>query len=328
LRKVAALVLSLASLMLGACSYLLQDPYAQFMEKAAGAADLGSSLGSGISYLGMTEASSGSTTYLFLEILASSGSKIVKALSASSLTLSGLSGQGSPSTLCAAVDAKGDYVVAGLAYAPSSLAADSLDAALPGFLASDAAAGLNYIFTSAAAASAQLSYSTYDASWASAAPFQKAFRSDLSSWRLARVLLLDDGSLALLAFQGSAAKGSLLAAVYPSLAAFAASTESALDASSASRSAVVNIDTNQAGIGSTEGLPAWPTSEGLVVLLSDANGGFRLARYGYDGGAEKDEYSVDSRPDAAFYFEPSGRYWFLYEKSANKLYKLRTWWTD
>lgn len=219
-------------------------------------------------------------------------------------------------------------MVAGLAYAPSGLAADSLDAALPGFLASDAATGLNYVFSSAGSASAQLAYSTYDAAWANAAPFQKDFRSDLSSWRLARALLLDDGSLALLAFQGSEAKGSLLAAVYPSLAVFAASTESALDASSASRSAVVDIDTSQTGLGSTQGVPAWPTSEGLVVLLSDANGGFRLARYGYDGGAAKDEYSVVSRPDAALYFEPSGRYWFLYEKSANKLYKLRTWWTD
>jgi hypothetical protein len=322
--KVFALVPLFASLCLSACSYLLDDPYGGFLQKAAAYADLGSALGSSQFLDGMMSAEAQTSTYLFAEFADPSGARMVKALDPMSLELAAFSGQGSPLTFCAATAANAEFVVASHAYGPSTLNLDTACPAGLGWLAADSTTGNNCLFPFVAASSQRLSFYVYDSSWKNRTTIQRVFSSSTENWQLARALILVDGSFAVLAFDGRGGTGSLRAARYPNLAAFLASTGPILD--SASSSAVASVDTQQGSIGSAMGVPAWPTVDGLIALVSDANGVFRLARYGYDGLGEKDEYVLSSRPDAALYFESSGTYWYLYERSAGRLFRLRTWW--
>jgi hypothetical protein len=67
----------------------------------------------------------------------------------------------------------------------------------------------------------------------------------------------------------------------------------------------------------------WMTVDGPVVR-GNGNNGVTLTLKSFSG-SDKD-YSLDNGSDATFSFEPSGRYWFLYEKKSGRLNKLRTWW--
>lgn len=69
----------------------------------------------------------------------------------------------------------------------------------------------------------------------------------------------------------------------------------------------------------------WITADGPVTATNDNNGlVFSLRKFGASGSTST--YTLKDESSATFSFEPSGRYWFMYEKSSGRLYKMRTWW--
>jgi len=71
---------------------------------------------------------------------------------------------------------------------------------------------------------------------------------------------------------------------------------------------------------------AWATADGAVARESDNSGHIILKLYRFGAAGASDEYSLRENGDMQMSFEPSGRYWFLYEGTTGRLYKLRTWW--
>jgi hypothetical protein len=68
---------------------------------------------------------------------------------------------------------------------------------------------------------------------------------------------------------------------------------------------------------------AWMTVDGPVVK-SYANNGVTFTLKSFSG-SDKD-YTVSDMSNASYSFEPSGKYWFMYDPKSGRLSKLRTWW--
>lgn len=79
---------------------------------------------------------------------------------------------------------------------------------------------------------------------------------------------------------------------------------------------------------------AWLTADGPVAYFRDSNGSNRIVRYRYGTGdfatgaqaQEIDSLPFDDNDVQLLSFDPSGTWWFIYDKLSGRLYKLRTWW--
>jgi len=79
---------------------------------------------------------------------------------------------------------------------------------------------------------------------------------------------------------------------------------------------------------------AWLTADGPVAFYRGANGSNRIVRYRYGTGdfttgaqaEELDSLRFDDNDVQLLSFDPSGTWWFIYDKLSGRLYKLRTWW--
>lgn len=88
---------------------------------------------------------------------------------------------------------------------------------------------------------------------------------------------------------------------------------------------------------------AWLTSVGPVAFVRGDRNSDRLIRYrwgtggfsstfgdygaGFSTAEERDSLPIDNDDDLqVLSFEPSGRWWFAYDRRTGYLYKLRTWW--
>ncbi|HUW69355.1 MAG TPA: hypothetical protein VMX33_03920 [bacterium] len=79
---------------------------------------------------------------------------------------------------------------------------------------------------------------------------------------------------------------------------------------------------------------AWLTADGPVAFYRGDNGSNRLVRYkwgtgNYTTGAQAEELDslvFDDNDVQLLSFDPSGTWWFIYDKLSGRLYKLRTWW--
>lgn len=77
---------------------------------------------------------------------------------------------------------------------------------------------------------------------------------------------------------------------------------------------------------------AWLTAGGPVAYYRDRNN--RIIRYRYGTGdfatgaqaQEIDSLPFDDNDVQLLSFDPSGTWWFIYDKLSGRLYKLRTWW--
>lgn len=69
---------------------------------------------------------------------------------------------------------------------------------------------------------------------------------------------------------------------------------------------------------------AWLTSDGIVVFENDRES--RLVRLEFATGKELDSKRIDSEWKSAISFDPSGDYWYFYDRRTGMLNKLRTWW--
>jgi len=79
---------------------------------------------------------------------------------------------------------------------------------------------------------------------------------------------------------------------------------------------------------------AWLTADGPVAYYRGSNGSNRIVRYHYGTGnfttgaqaEELDSLLFDDNDVQLLSFDPSGTWWFMYDKLSGRLYKLRTWW--
>jgi hypothetical protein len=78
--------------------------------------------------------------------------------------------------------------------------------------------------------------------------------------------------------------------------------------------------------GSGAGANAWLSADGVVALTR--YDGFRLTRYAYGSPlVALDTLAMEDGWDyAALSFDPSGTWWFLHDRLAGRLVKMRTWW--
>jgi hypothetical protein len=68
---------------------------------------------------------------------------------------------------------------------------------------------------------------------------------------------------------------------------------------------------------------AWLTKDG-VVTRSYVDNGVEFTLNAFSGSDES--YTASKGGEDNYYFEPSGKYWFVYGRSDGRLSKLRTWW--
>jgi hypothetical protein len=73
---------------------------------------------------------------------------------------------------------------------------------------------------------------------------------------------------------------------------------------------------------------AWLTADGIVTFVGQSNNYTQYARFDYATGGRLDDYRLRGKSNGTTmaWFEPSGRYWFLYDESSGRLYEFRTWW--
>lgn len=79
---------------------------------------------------------------------------------------------------------------------------------------------------------------------------------------------------------------------------------------------------------------AWLTEDGPVAYFRDDGRDNRLVRYRWGTGdfatgaqaEEIDSLKFDTDDIAVLSFDPSGAWWFIYDRLDGRLYKLRTWW--
>jgi hypothetical protein len=319
--RTLALVAALgAATILSSCSYLLGDPYGTIGQRAVAWVDLNGAIkattGSGVNYVNrMSYLSSAGHDYLFLYVSTTAQTQIFAALDGTSLNLDNTVSSGFyyQTGTNIAVDMNGNFVTSypvGLALSPT------LAIATPGptqgtfCLAADTLSNVSMTATSASNAMALSSYSNaWGAATVTASPALAAFDP---GWALTDAAT-SGGNLLLLFTNSSAA----IEVVYPGTSIYSTlSAQTYIIDNAPSKSAIAYSNSNQM---------AWATSEGLVVG-SYANNGVELDLYKLGDSGKTSSYNIATNGSASFYFEPAGRYFFYYEQSSGRLYKMRTWW--
>jgi hypothetical protein len=333
--------LSILSLALSGCSFLLGDPYGDYLQKADKWLDLrdefrakaGLELNN-LSGIHFSEGSFAGTTYRYLFIQGdfNDGSSRIRALGYDDMNLLlGFEAMPSPGALTAEPDLNGDIKIEGNSYYADALNLHS--ASLPvgtdgtwKWLIADSASTQNYMFH--INSSGFFHVHDYSSAWVAGSAWPWTIRG-AESWNLARMAKLDDGRVSLLFSQGGGDYSSVVAATFPSFAIFradfmAAATDLLL-CPDAAVSAQIDSFTPSGSYDSPAGIGAWITQDGLVSL-SRKNNLFTLKRYPLGPGGSMDSYSMAGRYDDLLYFEPSGKYWYRFDRSSGRLFRLRTWW--
>ncbi|MGO8692361.1 MAG: hypothetical protein ACLQMF_01700 [Rectinemataceae bacterium] len=310
------------AILFSSCSYLLGDPYGTIGERAVAWTDLAGAVknatGSGIqSVERMSFLSSGGHSYVFLNLSTVNNTQWLVALDGGTLDLvdhigSTLSNQSGTNI---AVDMDGDFVTSsafvGLALSPTLAVTAPSPPAGTYCLAADATYNISMIES----ASNLLTFEGYDATWTAsgaAPPISKSLTSADQGWQLSDAAT-SGGSLLLL-FTGS---GGAIEVAYP----YGASIYAALGA----QTYIIDGAPDKSASAGDSSQMAWATSEGLVVG-SYANNGLELDLYKLGGSGKTSSYSLATNGSSSVYFEPAGRYFFFFDRSSGRLYKMGTWW--
>jgi hypothetical protein len=337
-----------AALGLGSCAYLLADPYGETLQKAQGWANLRQEMhgqtGLDLQRLSGISAVGG---YVFFQAEFSDASSQQFALNYGDLSLvpPSLFGRMSdmPGPFNACVDYNGHICLGRDAYDPGTFY--HWATGLPGgpwLLDHDNSTGsYNYYFNTDTpnqlavngyAVFPQNPPYTTTGSW-----YWSLIGPAGENWTLARVLTLDDYRVCLLFYKGDGSAGAVRAGVFANMGAFLTLINShptsppgyllgTLDPTLAIGDPIKVVSFN-GSFDSPSGLDAWITRDGIVAVTADSNGRFTFSRYPQGPGGEIDRFSMSSGYDSLFYFEPSGKYWYSYDPSAGRLFRLRTWWS-
>ncbi|MDA8424511.1 MAG: hypothetical protein M0Z80_00100 [Treponema sp.] len=318
----AALALGGATL-LSSCSYLLGDPYGSIGQRTVAWVDLNSAVtsatGSGVRYINrMSFLSSGGHSYLFLYLGTDSNLQIFAALDGTSLSLV----DSIPSSIYyqsgsnIAVDMNGNFVTSTL---PSSALSPTLSLTTPGpslsggyCLVADGSTNVSMMVTSASNAMALSSYSNaWGTATATASPSPALTAASDPGWVLTDASIA--GATLLLLFTNT---GSAIEVAYPA---------SSIYATLSGVSDVIDDAPAATAVAPANNQMAWATSEGLVVG-SYANNGLELDLYKLGDSGKSSSYTIAANGSSQAYVEPDGRYFYYYDQSSGRLYKMRTWW--
>ncbi|HUW41265.1 MAG TPA: hypothetical protein VMV90_09650 [Rectinemataceae bacterium] len=319
---IAAFALGAATL-LSSCSYLLGDPYGAIGQRAVAWVDLNSAVksatGSGVRYVNrMSYLSSGGHAYLFLYINTDANTQLFAALDGTSLNLV----DSIPSSIYyqsgsnIAVDMNGNFVTSypsALALSPTLAIAAPLPAVSgPYCLAAD---GSNNISLQATSGANSLSLASYSSSWGADSSTPVPLTAGIDpGWQLSDAAVANNQLLLLFTASGMA-----LEVAYPASSIYSTlSGAGELIDYAPAATAIAPFNSQSSPM-------AWLTSEGLVVG-SYANNGLELDLYKLGGFGKSSSYTLGNNGSSQAYVEPDGRYFYYYEQSSGRLYKMRTWW--
>lgn len=322
-RCLGIILLGALALLALSCSYLMDDPYGSVGQRAVAIADIAtavtSATGSSIQYINrMYYLSSGGHTYLFLLLTTEDDVSWLIALDGGTLsTVSAMEPYYAGTGSNMAVDLSGNFALG----SSSPLVLDTSLASVSSYSLSALGSVAYCLFSdgsynnSLAVSSTELSFTQYDSDWA-ATGNSDAKTVDSSG---ASYTLLDAANASgtvLLLFDVS---GQAIEVAYPSAGSLYTTLEATsyiIDSASSSKVSPV---------ASYENSMAWATSAGLVVG-SSGNNGIDLSLYKLGGNGKASTYKLKSNGSTQLYFEPSGNYFFYFDRSSGRLYKLRTWW--
>jgi hypothetical protein len=323
------------------CSYLLGDPYGNYLQKTEGWVDLRESLqtatGKTLERLNAMDVVEGSylgSTYrhVFLKCDFADKTSRVRSLGYDDFSLSSFDDSPSgPEIFSASQTISGDIRIGNTAYRGdlgsimwSGLASPSWSA----WTIHDGVAASNLVYSDAANS---LHIDRYDTTWGAQSTLSWQISSASGPWLLARAKLLADGRVVLLFFAGMGGEGTIRGASFANFAslytAASAGTPALMESSDASLSDPVHVYSPDGSNDRPPGISAWLTQAGLVSLTDQGNNNsFTFRRFPYGPGKEMDKYTVSANHDELFFFEASGRYWYRFDRGTGKLFRLRTWW--
>jgi hypothetical protein len=317
MRMLCAAVLA-ASALLASCSYLLDDPYPNEAQRLLARVDLGvmakaAGAGSSIQELGsMSYLQSSGSSVLFVELRMKDGTRLLLSLDGDRLDdpkAFRYSEYALGPGVCLA--ASGEYVSGGVAFS-ADLVPSALGVTAPACVLRES--GLNYFLSFSPPNT--LNIASYDAAYGPIGSIGVAVAPS-GSWQL--MASGQSGGKYCLLFQDFDTRG---------VRAFRTSSMKALVAAVSAGDWIWLFgdevpDWNKGPAISLEFGSAWLTIDG-VVYGSKEDDATTLTLRKFSGASV--DYRLESSEEAAYFFESSGRYWFMYERESRRLSKLRTWW--
>jgi hypothetical protein len=332
----ALLCTSLALVSLG-CSYLLGDPYGDYMQKADRWIDLRSALqtkGLALNYvngLAVVKTVFGGTpySYVFFTVSYTDNTSGIRALTYDDLGLLGFEASPRGGVFSAAVDKSGNIKIDDTSYNPSALLPQLSGLPIGEWLITDNPATTNYLLYSDGMS--QLHMDSYDGLWTPGTTGTWQI-SSTGAWNLVHVAVLSDGRVCLLFSLGQGGQATVQLATFQNFSffhsAFTAASTNLLASTDATLSAPIGVNTSNGSFNGSSGIPAWITEKGIVALTNYNNNNNleTFTRFPLGPGAAEDSYSLTSSQNNLFYFEPSGDYWYLFATGAGRLVRMRAWW--
>lgn len=340
--RVLPLLLGIGGLALAfsGCSFLLGDPYGDYLQKAERWVDLRTELeqkaGLSLSNLSAIAVGRGSKagsdySYVFLQAEFADMTSRIGALGYGDFQLQGFQTYPGFGPLMAAADATGNIRIGNQAYFADSLLPSVPTPAAGQWLVTDSPPASNFLlFTDGMNL---LHKDEYSPAWgAVGSPPPWPVSSTPESWNLARAAVLADGRVCLLFVLGGGGwQATVRCAAFANYASFAAAfalgSPSLFDSPSARLSPAVSLSSSGGSWDGPAGVGAWITDAGLVALTSNNNNRYTLTRYPLGPGSALDSYSMAASFDDLLYFEASGNYWYRFDRGTGRLFRLRTWWT-
>jgi|GEM_PF-3899462 len=317
-------LLGLVPALLSSCSYLLGDPYGPIGQRALAISDLDGEVkaetGSDLQQLNrMSFLSSGGHDYLFLFVNTQDQMSWLIALDGENLSVAkSMKSYYYQSGSNLAVDLSGNFVMSsssGLVLDPSlSIVSTYTLPTGPGCLASDGSYNNSLANSPAASFTTSLSFAQFLNDWTSTGSSNsKSFTSSGTSSYLLLDAATTGGALLLLFADAS---GQAVEVSYP----YGSSIYSALNLSTS----IIDAAPHKSASVAYQNQMVWATKEGVVVG-GYGNNGLQLELHKLDGGGTA-SYTLRSNGSSDVYFEPSGSYFFYFDRSLGRLYKMRTWW--
>ena len=338
-RLLGTLAIAAFVLVFQGCTYLVGDPFGDYMQKAArwvnlrnGLKDQTGLILDSVSGFAVIKASSGGTPYDYIFLMAdfSDTTSRIKALSYDSLDLLGFEGYSSVGVFSPAADVGGDLKIDSQSFYADSLNFHRNSLPIDKVLVADTASLINYMLYTSSSTPSLLYTDQNDTNWTYVMTLGGwQIGSSTETWSLARASVLGDGRLCLLFYSGSDGQSKIQSATFTSIADFAsafASGGNLLDSPTASISARADLGSQNGVSDSYSGIKAWITENGVVSMTTSGNNVNTFSRFPLGPGNATDSYSMTSSSSNLWYFEPSGSYWYFFDVGSGRLVRLRTWW--
>ena len=140
--------------------------------------------------------------------------------------------------------------------------------------------------------------------------------------------MLDDGRVCLLFSLGMGDQGKVQALTFADYSTFdvAFGVGGLMESLNASKSSQIDVTASGDSYIGPSGIDAWITENGVVAMTTTNNSQATFSRYPLGSGGSVDSYSMTYNSGNMYFFESSGRYWYVFDVGSGRLVRLRTWW--